>query len=120
MRDYIVSEHFGSNITKNCFSIKVAEKIASYHIIIEPVTAEQLFNSGGVVTEGGTVPVERSVSGGFLGVGSKGSVSDICCDCSLVTPHFDILHLFPLPCRGWRSHAEWSQGCEISGICRCD
>ncbi|KAL7444371.1 hypothetical protein ACHAXH_009971 [Discostella pseudostelligera] len=50
---------------------EVAEKIASYHIIIEPVTAEQLFNSGGVVTEGGTVPAERSVSGGFFGVGGK-------------------------------------------------
>lgn len=57
-----------------CFMLQVAEKIASYHIIIEPVTAEQLFNSGGVVTEGGTVPAERSVSGGFFGVGGKGNV----------------------------------------------
>ena len=37
----------------------------------EPVTADQLFNSGGVVTEGGEVPAERSVSGGFFGVGGK-------------------------------------------------
>ena len=51
---------------------EVAEKIASYHVILEPVTADQLFNSGGVVTEGGEVPAERSVSGGFLGVGGKG------------------------------------------------
>lgn len=51
---------------------EVAEKIVSYHVILEPVTADQLFNSGGVVTEGGEVPAERSVSGGFLGVGGKG------------------------------------------------
>mmetsp|Transcript_38553 Transcript_38553/g.92874 ORF Transcript_38553/g.92874 Transcript_38553/m.92874 type:complete len:209 (+) Transcript_38553:102-728(+) len=50
---------------------EVTEKIASYHVILEPVTADQLFNSGGVITEGGEVPAERSVSGGFFGVGGK-------------------------------------------------
>ena len=50
---------------------EMAEKIASYHVIAEPVTSDQLFNSGGVVTEGGEVPAERSVSGGFFGVGGK-------------------------------------------------
>lgn len=50
---------------------EVTEKIASYHVIAEPVTSDQLFNSGGVVTEGGEVPAERSVSGGFFGVGGK-------------------------------------------------
>ncbi|KAL7533327.1 hypothetical protein ACHAWF_004471 [Thalassiosira exigua] len=50
---------------------EVTEKIASYHVIAEPVTADQLFNSGGVVTVGGEVPAERSVSGGFFGVGGK-------------------------------------------------
>ena len=47
------------------------EKISLYHVIDEPVTADQLFNSGGVVTEGGEVPAERSVSGGFFGVGGQ-------------------------------------------------
>ena len=51
---------------------EVTEKIATYHVILEPVTADQLFNSGGVVTEGGEVIAGRSVSGGFFGVGGKG------------------------------------------------
>lgn len=50
---------------------EVTEKIATYHVILEPVTADQLFNSGGVVTEGGEVVAGRSVSGGFFGVGGK-------------------------------------------------
>jgi len=50
---------------------EVTEKIATYHVILEPVTADQLFNSGGVVTEGGEVIAGRSVSGGFFGVGGK-------------------------------------------------
>mmetsp|Transcript_41064 Transcript_41064/g.86145 ORF Transcript_41064/g.86145 Transcript_41064/m.86145 type:complete len:211 (+) Transcript_41064:76-708(+) len=50
---------------------EVTEKIVSYHVILEPVTADELFNSGGVVTEGGEVPAERSISGGFFGVGGK-------------------------------------------------
>lgn len=58
-------------------NVEVTAKVASYHVILEPVTADELFNSGGVVTEGGEVPAERSVSGGFLGVGGKedGSVT---------------------------------------------
>ena len=50
---------------------EMVEKIAAYHCIDEPVTADQLFNSGGVVTLGGEVPAERSVSGGIFGVGGK-------------------------------------------------
>ena len=50
---------------------EVVEKIAAYHIVAEPVTADQLFNSGGIVTEGGEVPAERSVSGGLFGLGGK-------------------------------------------------
>jgi uncharacterized surface protein with fasciclin (FAS1) repeats len=62
---------------KKCAQLKdlrneeLAEKIAAYHIIAEPVTANQLFKSGGVITEGGEVPVERSVSGGLFGVGGR-------------------------------------------------
>jgi uncharacterized surface protein with fasciclin (FAS1) repeats len=50
---------------------ELVEKIAAYHCIAEPVTADKLFNSGGVVTLGGEVPAERSVSGGLFGVGGK-------------------------------------------------
>jgi hypothetical protein len=82
---YLPNTHFGSsfrilypenNKTHHCIcSIsKVSEKIASYHVILEPVNADQLYNSGGVVTEGGAIPSERTVSGGFLGVGGKGEV----------------------------------------------
>lgn len=47
------------------------EKIGAYHIISEPVRADALFNAGGVVTMGGDVMIDRSVSGGFFGVGGK-------------------------------------------------
>ena len=47
------------------------EKIGAFHVINEPVRAEALFNAGGVVTMGGDVMIERSVSGGFFGVGGK-------------------------------------------------
>lgn len=50
---------------------EMCEKIAGYHFIDEPVTADQLFNSGGIVTLGGEVPAERSVSGGLFGLGGK-------------------------------------------------
>ncbi len=50
---------------------EMVEKIAAYHCITEPVSADQLFNSGGVITLGGEVPAERSVSGGFFGVGGR-------------------------------------------------
>lgn len=57
-----------------CSVLKVSEKIASYHVILEPVNADQLFNSGGVITEGGAIPADRTVSGGFFGVGGKGKL----------------------------------------------
>jgi hypothetical protein len=50
---------------------EMLEKIASYHVVLEPVTADQLFASWGLVMEGGEVPAERSVSRGFFGVGGK-------------------------------------------------
>ena len=50
---------------------EMSEKIVSYHIILEPVNSNQLFNSGGVLTEGGAVPAERTVSGGLFGLGGK-------------------------------------------------
>ena len=48
---------------------ELAEKIGMYHVIGEEVTAEALFNAGGVVTMGGEVSIERSRSGGMFGVG---------------------------------------------------
>eukprot|EP00979_Chaetoceros_neogracilis_P008116 scaffold1791_cov225-Chaetoceros_neogracile.AAC.2 len=48
-----------------------AEKIAAFHAVIEPVSAKELYNSGGVVTIGGVVDVGRSRTGGFLGIGAK-------------------------------------------------
>ena len=47
------------------------EKIGMCHIIPEPVTAEELFSSGGIITLGGEIPVGRSTTGGFLGFGAK-------------------------------------------------
>lgn len=48
---------------------ETAETIAGYHGIGEPVSADSLYNSGGVVTIGGTIDVGRSRSGGFMGIG---------------------------------------------------
>ena len=58
-------------------NLETVEKIGSYHVINESVSANALFNAGGVVTMGGDVIIERSVSGGFFGVGGKedGSVT---------------------------------------------
>ena len=50
---------------------EVTEKIAAYHVIAEPVTDKQLFNSGGVITLAGEVPCERSTSGGMFGICGK-------------------------------------------------
>mmetsp|Transcript_23996 Transcript_23996/g.50589 ORF Transcript_23996/g.50589 Transcript_23996/m.50589 type:complete len:210 (-) Transcript_23996:1214-1843(-) len=50
---------------------EMAEKIAAYHVIAEQVTADALFDAGGVITMGGEVPIERTVSGGLFGVGGK-------------------------------------------------
>lgn len=47
-------------------------KMGAYHAVAEPVAAEELFDSGGVVTATGeVVPVERSVSGGVFGIGGR-------------------------------------------------
>mmetsp|Transcript_21263 Transcript_21263/g.24602 ORF Transcript_21263/g.24602 Transcript_21263/m.24602 type:complete len:253 (+) Transcript_21263:284-1042(+) len=50
---------------------ETAEKMATFHVINEIVTADALFNSGGVVTFGGVVDVNRSKSGGFMGFGGE-------------------------------------------------
>lgn len=50
---------------------ELAEKVGAYHAVEEPVSADELFASGGVVTLGGDVPVGRSMTGGFMGIGGK-------------------------------------------------
>ena len=50
---------------------ELAEQIAAFHAVGEAVTPEELFNSGGVITMGGTIDVGRSVVGGFMGIGGK-------------------------------------------------
>ncbi len=50
---------------------ETAEKIASYHAVDERVTADELFNSGGVVSLGGVIDVGRSKVGGFMGIGGQ-------------------------------------------------
>lgn len=54
-------------------NLEVREKIAAYHAISEPVTAEELFNAGGVITCGGEIPTFLVGGGlfGFLGGGDK-------------------------------------------------
>eukprot|EP00531_Pseudo-nitzschia_arenysensis_P008171 CAMPEP_0116135936 /NCGR_PEP_ID=MMETSP0329-20121206/11456_1 /TAXON_ID=697910 /ORGANISM="Pseudo-nitzschia arenysensis, Strain B593" /LENGTH=233 /DNA_ID=CAMNT_0003630769 /DNA_START=76 /DNA_END=777 /DNA_ORIENTATION=+ len=52
-------------------NFETTQKIAAYHVIGEPVTSEALFNAGGVVTVGGEVPIERSISGGLFGIGGQ-------------------------------------------------
>jgi uncharacterized surface protein with fasciclin (FAS1) repeats len=52
-------------------NLETTEKIGAYHVIAERVTADDLFNSGGVITLGGEVPVDRSKAGGMFGVGGK-------------------------------------------------
>jgi len=52
-------------------NLETTQKIAGYHVIGEPVTAEALFQSGGVVTVSGEVPIERSITGGIFGIGGK-------------------------------------------------
>lgn len=58
-------------------NMETAMKIAAYHVVNEAVSAEELFDSGGVITLGGTVPIDRKVRGGFLGIGGQedGSVT---------------------------------------------
>lgn len=50
-------------------NLEASEKVGLYHGVAELVTADDLFDSGGVITLGGTIPVERSKSGGLFGVG---------------------------------------------------
>jgi hypothetical protein len=52
-------------------NLETTEKMGAYHVIAEVVTADQLFNAGGVVTLGGDVMIDRSVSGGMFGMGGK-------------------------------------------------
>jgi len=50
---------------------ETTEKIAEYYTVMEPVTATELYESGGVITIAGVVPVGRSKSGGMFGIGGK-------------------------------------------------
>lgn len=51
---------------------ETTSKIGLFHVINEAVSANQLFNSAGVISMAGdVVPVERSVTGGFMGLGGK-------------------------------------------------
>lgn len=50
---------------------ETAEKIATFHAIEERVTADELYNSGGVITLGGVIDVGRSKTGGFMGIGGQ-------------------------------------------------
>jgi uncharacterized surface protein with fasciclin (FAS1) repeats len=52
-------------------NLETTQKIAGYHVIGETVSAEQLFNAGGVVTISGEIPIERSKTGGMFGVGGQ-------------------------------------------------
>mmetsp|Transcript_2146 Transcript_2146/g.4499 ORF Transcript_2146/g.4499 Transcript_2146/m.4499 type:complete len:210 (+) Transcript_2146:1454-2083(+) len=46
-------------------------KIGAYHLIPEVVTFDDLYNSGGVITLGGDIEVDRSKSGGMFGLGGQ-------------------------------------------------
>ena len=50
---------------------ETTDKIGSFHCIAETVTFDALFNSGGVITLEGEVMVDRSKSGGVLGMGGQ-------------------------------------------------
>jgi uncharacterized surface protein with fasciclin (FAS1) repeats len=50
---------------------EVVMQLGAYHVIREPVTADALFESGGVVTAGGEVSVGRSTTGGLFGFGGQ-------------------------------------------------
>lgn len=50
---------------------EICEKMGAYHVIAEPVTADELYQAGGVLTVGGEIPVGRSMTGGFFGFGGK-------------------------------------------------
>lgn len=40
-------------------------------MIASTVSAEALFQAGGIITQGGEVPIERSMTGGMFGMGGK-------------------------------------------------
>lgn len=47
---------------------EVTEKIAAYHVVGEFVSRDQLFDSGGVVTMAGDLPIVQTTSGGLFGI----------------------------------------------------
>lgn len=53
-------------------NLETTQKMALFHCVNEPVTAEELYNSGGVITLGGVVDIAPSRSGGLFGmIGGK-------------------------------------------------
>ena len=50
---------------------EVVEQIGAYHIINDPVSKDDLYESSGVVTAGGRIDVGRSVTGGLFGIGGR-------------------------------------------------
>ena len=50
---------------------EVVMQLGAYHVIREPVSAEALYEAGGVKTAGGDVEVGRSTKGGFFGFGGQ-------------------------------------------------
>jgi hypothetical protein len=53
---------------------ETVEKIASYPVIGELVSGlqrQERFASGGVITMGGEIPVDRSITGGMFGFGAR-------------------------------------------------
>ncbi|CAJ1954844.1 unnamed protein product [Cylindrotheca closterium] len=70
-------------------NLETTQKIASFHVINELVTAEDLFHAGGVITLGGEVPVDRSTKGGMFGMGGKE-------DGGVLVNQVKVVHSFPL------------------------
>eukprot|EP00527_Entomoneis_sp_CCMP2396_P009635 CAMPEP_0198136722 /NCGR_PEP_ID=MMETSP1443-20131203/342_1 /TAXON_ID=186043 /ORGANISM="Entomoneis sp., Strain CCMP2396" /LENGTH=201 /DNA_ID=CAMNT_0043797989 /DNA_START=91 /DNA_END=696 /DNA_ORIENTATION=+ len=52
-------------------NVEATNKVGAYHCINEIVTFDELYNSGGIITLGGEIPVDRSTSGGMFGVGGN-------------------------------------------------
>jgi uncharacterized surface protein with fasciclin (FAS1) repeats len=52
-------------------NLETTQKIAGYHVIAEAVTSDQLYDCGGVMTIAGSIPVERSTTGGLFGMGGQ-------------------------------------------------
>ena len=50
---------------------EVVEQIGAYHVISDPVSKDDLYESSGVVTAGGRIDVGRSVTGGLFGIGGR-------------------------------------------------